>query len=129
MPTAGRPALGWTLSQGSLSGVTGVVALTGWSVGTQTGTWTLVSPGTSQASIVAPLLPSGSSAFAPAAGATFTTPTVYAVTMTAPLGYGHVLGMASSFWPLGGCVSGPFLPPLPATGTAVVSIFANALGC
>ncbi len=125
-----QPTLTWTLSQGSLATITGLVAITPFTLitsdgGQVNGTWTLVSPGTAQATIAVPPIPP-----LEAMAGGFATPTVYAVTgQTAVTSYGDLLKMGTHFPPISGCVNGPFVPALPSVGTALVSIYSSGLGC
>ena len=125
-----QPTLAWTLSQGNLAAITGLVAITPFTLitsdgGQLNGIWTLVSPGTAQASIAVPPIPP-----LEAMAGGFATPTVYAVTgQTAVTTYGDLLKMGTHFAPISGCVNGPFIPALPSVGTALVSIYSSGLGC
>jgi hypothetical protein len=126
-----QPAIGWTTGSGTLAASTGVIALALWSgtvtgdAGTsQQGTWTLVSPGTSQTSLRAPALPAGS-AWAPG-NASFDISTLYAVQGGTVLpSYTQLRATASLFTLQTACINAPMAPPLPANGTLGVSGFTS----
>ena len=136
--TPGQPTVSWTLSQGSLASVTGLVATTNWSAslpegGTQFGTWTIVAPGTAQTSVTAPALPSASSGFAPASGASTNMTDFYAVdgntaTPSAIPTYGDLLLISTTLYPQSACFFAPYLPALPHNGTAALTVWAPG-GC
>ncbi len=86
------------------------MAITSWS-GPTSGAWTIVSPAPSGATLTAPAPPAALSSFAPAAGATFGSPTVYAMSgLSGASSYADLVRMATKFQRLSGCVSGPFIP-------------------
>jgi hypothetical protein len=130
VPTAGQPVLSWTTTPASPTGVTGVVAQATWSGtlpegGAASGYWTVVAPAGASNTITAPPLPAALAGYVPLAHASASLVTMWLVTgQTGIPTYADLVGMAGSFWsvPSGGCISGPFAPPLPADGTAVFSI-------
>ncbi len=135
---AGGLSIGWTVAAGNLSGSTGVLGLTSWTsmteAGVQSGTWTIVSPGTAAAQMAAPALPSALSAFAPLVSASLGTTTVFAVDgQTAFPSYDALLPSATLFAPQNSLcgVSTPVAPTVPRAGTAVVSFYADnpTTGC
>ncbi len=135
-----QPVISWTLARGDLGQMTGVVVVTSWNArldggATQTGNWTIVSPGTSASSVQIPALPASLVGFTPAAGAVLTE-TIYAVDgQTALPSYASMLPMGSLFGPAANpCYAqGPMVPPLPltgtATGTAAIVVFVTNAGC
>jgi hypothetical protein len=120
-----QPVLNWITSSGSLSAMTGIVAFASWSAppgdaGAANGTWTIVSPATSQTSLQAPPLPATQSAWAPAAGASFNSGNLWAVTGSALPTYAAVRAATSVFPDPPECQTyGPFVPALPAVGTSL----------
>ena len=138
--TPSQPTYSWTLSQGDLSAMTGVVATLSWSAtlpegGSQSGSWTLVSPGTTQTSLTAPALPAASSGYAPPAsgGVSGNGGNLFAidgnsVTPSALPTYGDLLLLAPTLYPQGGCFTAPYFSALPKNGTAALAVYAPQ-GC
>jgi hypothetical protein len=125
----GGLAIAWS---GDLGASTGVVAVASWNgntdAGTQYGSWTIVSPGTSSTSLQTPTLPPGVSAYAPQVAGPIGSVTVYGVDgQTAFPTYASLLPMAPLF--VNQDVScdevTPFTPILPTGGTVLLSMAAN----
>lgn len=138
-PTPAQPTIGWTVSGGTLAGLTGVVAMTRWTSAAdastaQSGLWTIVTPGTSAASVQAPQLPAALASYAPSAGVTYGEVTVYAIDgQTAIPDYASLVKIGSLFRPQDGpcSLTYPALPQMPGAGTVAASIFStgNGQGC
>jgi hypothetical protein len=123
----------WTTASGDLSSSTAVLALAEWSGtlptgGSQLGTWTIVAPGTSQTSLLAPTLPGGAGVPTPDAGASVGVVTVYALSGdTAYPTYADVAAAASLFQLQDACIFATMFPPLPKAGTALASGYTTGL--
>jgi hypothetical protein len=123
--TPAQPSMTWTTVTGTLAASTGIIIYTTWNAtsadgGYQSGTWTLVSAGTAQSSLQAPMLPT-SSAWAPVGGAEFSLSAIYAVQGgTALSTYPQIRAASSAFRMQTSCLGSPMLPPLPSAGTAMV---------
>jgi len=136
--TPAQPQITWTTATGSLAGATGVIAYTSWAGtdpegGQQTGEWTIVSAGTAQTSVQAPMLPA-SSGWTPVSTAVAGLSGVYAVypppapAVGALPSYAQLRAAATLFNVQTSCIYGPLIPPLPAPGTVLVSGFGSG-GC
>jgi hypothetical protein len=133
-----QPMIHWTTAAGTLGASTAVIAYMSWygsdpDGGSQTGSWTIVSQGTTLAALQAPAVPAASSAFTPIAGSTFGFATVSAIQgATALPSYAQVRAASSLFAPLTQttCVGyfGPAIPPLPVAGTVMVSVYGGGCG-
>jgi hypothetical protein len=134
--TAGQPAISWTTSPANPTGLTGVVAQASWSStlpdgGSASGYWTVVAPVGTSSSVTAPALPAALAAYGPLAQTSMSLVSMWLVTgQTGIPTYADLVGMAGYFFPVpaSGCVSGPFSPPLPANGTAAISLTPNPTG-
>ena len=130
-----QPVFGWTIASGDLHQATGIVASMSWYVMLDggsfgSGSWTLVSPGTTASSLTAPQLPASLAAYAPAAGAN-TQPDQIAVLygQTAMPSYASFLPIAS-FIQQGPCnLSAPVMPPMTGPGTAMLLVIQSGDGC
>jgi hypothetical protein len=118
---AGQPSVSWTLGSGTLASQTAVLAMMNWSAlvdgGSQNGTWTLIAPGTSAASVTGPLLPSGSG-FAPATTGLNVSSFFAIAGQTSMPTYGAVLPIMSTLYGQSACFTTPYFPALPGDGTA-----------
>lgn len=130
--TPERPALTWTLAQGTFASTTGLIGNIQWSAfddagAAINGNWTIVAP-SSATSLQAPALPASASAYQPPAGATFMN-MLQGLVGTAVPSYqqlrsvGPVIGAHEN----AGCVSTPVVPYLPS-GTLSISVFTSS-GC
>ena len=129
-------AVSWTLGSGTLAALTAVIAVVTWygnnEGGSQNGVWTIVSPGTSGATVTAPAFPPSLAGMAPPAGASSSFTTLYAIAGQGTLATYPSLLQTASLYQTQSSLCGPYSPavaPLPAFGSAVVSFFTNEGGC
>jgi hypothetical protein len=126
-----RPAVTWTTGAGTLASVTGVLVTALWTGtdpegGFQRGSWTMVSPGTAQASLQAPTLPTALGAWAPIPASSFQISTVYAIDGgTALPGYAQLRATSSIFQLQTQCIFAPMAPALPLPGSLMMSGFTS----
>lgn len=126
-----QPRVTWTTQAGDLSSSTAVMVYmpfggTDADGGYQGGSWTIVSPGTTQSSLQAPTLPAAYAAWAPITGANFGPSAVYAIQGgTALPTYAQIKTASSIFTLQTSCIFGPVIPPLPAAGTLMVTGYAS----
>jgi hypothetical protein len=142
LSVAARPVVSWTLGADdagaptTLGASTAVVAMAGWSSpidgGSESGLWTIVSPGVPGSSLQAPALPAALSGYAPAAGASAGPLTLISVQG------GTALPTYASFLPIASAFAGdapvcfitpPLVPPLGSYGTATVSFLFAGRTC
>jgi hypothetical protein len=124
-------------SGASLAAETGVVVVASWSgdtdAGTQNGSWTIITPGTSSTALQTPKLPPELTAYAPQVAGSIGNVTVYGVDgQTAFPTYASLLPLAPLFvnQSLSCDEITPFAPVLPTGQTALFSMAANTYnGC
>jgi hypothetical protein len=127
--TAGAPTVTWTMQNGTLSSATAIVAIARWTTtpfdgGTQYGSWTIVTPPPSAASITGPALPASLGQYLPTAQSTpYSMQLLGVVGQTAFPTYASFVPAASVLqWVTTGAPAyAPFLPPLAGTGTVLVT--------
>jgi hypothetical protein len=130
-----QPWFSWTLQSGSLASSTGILLEATWSGtdadgGPQSGTWTVVAPGTTKAALQvhAPVVPSQFAAWLPGAGSSFSPYELGMVALmggTALPGYAQVRAASSLFNVQLQCLAWPLVPPLPAAGTLLLTAYTN----
>ncbi len=127
--TAGAPSVTWTMQNGTLSSATAIVAIARWTTtpfdgGTQYGSWTIVTPPPSAASITGPALPASLGQYLPTTSSTpYSMQLLGVVGQTAFPTYASFVPAASVLqWVSTGAPAiAPYLPPLAGTGTVLVT--------
>jgi hypothetical protein len=122
-----QPTVTWT-STAAFTAAAGVIAQTAWSTqidgGYSDGTWTIIAPSTAT-SAPTPALPSSVAAYAPTASSTFNSGvSVVIIGGTAVPSYAVLRSLQGSFSVPQMLSGGPYVPPLPADGTVVISLTA-----
>ena len=123
---AGQPVFSWTLGSGDLSAATAIVFTGAWvaTVGgqSQSGQWTIVSPGTSAASLTPPKLPAALAQYANPSGANGGYGALYAVQGGTEFpDYASFIPGASVFLRMVCGAGSPTYPVLAGTGTSVIT--------
>jgi hypothetical protein len=135
--TLAQPTFSWTMSSGSVASATGIVVVAGWGTtldggAFQSGTWTIVSPGTATNTLTAPLLPASFAALAPSANVFQSGDTLAAVSGgTGITTYASFLQITSLFQGQAQLcqVPRPAMPPIPGLGSVVLSFFLDGSSC
>jgi hypothetical protein len=135
--TGAQPTISWTMSSGTVASATVLVAVTSWNAeidggGTQSGKWTIVSPGIAGSTLTAPLLPAALSAYRQQGSESYGGTLVTAVEGGSALpSYASALPM-TSLLQLENFACGmpiPAAPPIPGVGTVVFAMIGDSDGC
>jgi hypothetical protein len=125
------------MASGTVASATALVAVTSWNGeldggGTQSGRWTIVSPGIAGSTLTAPLLPAALSAYRQQGSESYGGTLVIAVEGGSTLpSYPSALPM-TSLLQLENFACGmpiPAAPPIPGVGTVVFAMIGDSDGC